>query len=253
MDRVSTDVLALTPPDYHRLAEADFGVPGLVAHEILGPFVRVHALGPLIMVHDGVFEPRHGIGHHPHRLNERLFYILEGAVDHDDALNAIAGHMAAGDMGRLTEGVRGMLHKEWNNTDGQARAFILVYETDPTPPRASFELLPDADAARYEEGAGVSTKELVGPRVKFPINGDVHLFADTRLEPGAEASLEMGDEESGLLYVLEGEVQADGVALARDHSLLVAPGSERSVAVRAEKEARVIRVVTGPGHGLLVR
>ena len=34
-----------------------------------------------------------GIGHHPHRFNERLFYIERGQLDHDDALNDIQGHM----------------------------------------------------------------------------------------------------------------------------------------------------------------
>jgi redox-sensitive bicupin YhaK (pirin superfamily) len=253
MERLVTDRLVLTPDEYYRIGEREFGVPGLVAREVIGPFVRVQALGPLIMIHDGVFEPRRGIGHHPHRFNERLFYILEGAVDHDDALNDITGHMDAGDMGRLTEGVRGMLHKEWNNTDGRGRAFILVYETDPTPTRASFELLADADASRYTEGDGVETKELVGPKVSFPVNGDLRFFADTRMAPEAATSLEVGSDASGFVFVLDGEIEADGVTLAKDHSLLVPPGDARSIALRARADSRVIRVVAGPGRGLLVR
>ena len=54
---MSSDLLALSPEDYRVLGEEEFGVPGLVAHEIIGPFVRVQALGALIMVHDGRFEP----------------------------------------------------------------------------------------------------------------------------------------------------------------------------------------------------
>jgi redox-sensitive bicupin YhaK (pirin superfamily) len=253
MERLATDLVVLTPEDSYMIGERDFGVPGLVAREVIGPFVRVQALGPLIMVHDGVFEPRHGIGHHPHRFNERLFYILEGAVDHDDALNDITGHMDTGDTGRLTEGVRGMLHKEWNNTDGRARAFILVYETDPTPPRASFELLADADAGRYTEGEGVETKELVGPKVSFPVNGDLRFFADSRMAPEAVTSLEVGSEASGFVFILEGEVDADGMTLAKNHSLLVPPGEARSIPLRARADARIVRVVAGPGRGLIVR
>ena len=141
---------------------------GISATEIIGPFVPVKAAGPLIMVHDGLIEPHMGIGHHPHRYNERLFYILEGALSHDDSLNGITGEMPTGGLGRLTEGRRGMLHKEWNDTDVQTRAFILVYETDPIPETASFHLLADADAPRYEAAPGVTTKELVGPRANFP-------------------------------------------------------------------------------------
>ncbi len=253
MEAKTTDLTVLTPDDYKVLDEDDFGVPGLIAHEVIGPYVRVQALGSLIMVHDGRFEPRHGIGHHPHRFNERLFYILEGEVDHDDALNGIQGHMGTGDMGRLTEGRFGMIHKEWNNTDGPGRAFILVYSTDPTPPRASFELLADADAPRYEEAGGVRTKELVGPTVKFPVHGDVRLFTDSEIDAGGELRLETSEGEAGMLFTLDGELEVDGTSLGNEHAMLLPPNSARSVTARAPQGARAIRVVTGPGHGFVTR
>src|SRR5919106_1066183 len=92
--------LVLRPEDHVVLGESDFGMPGLRAAEAIGPFVPIQASGPLITVHDSVVEARLGIGHHPHRLNERLFYIEEGQLDHDDALNGITGHMATGDVGQ---------------------------------------------------------------------------------------------------------------------------------------------------------
>jgi redox-sensitive bicupin YhaK (pirin superfamily) len=249
-------VIVLSPEDYAVLDEDDFGVPGLVAHEVIGPFVRLRSLGPLIMVHDGVFEPRHGIGHHPHRFNERLFYILEGAVDHDDTLNGITGHMGTGDLGRLTEGMRGMLHKEWNNTDGRARAFILVYETDPTPSQASFEALRDPDAPRYEESPGVNTKELVGPSAPLAIHGDVRLFADTRVDAGGELSVDLAPKEGGLLFTVEGGFEVwneNRESVPLGHTVVVPPAdASRSLRVRTEGGGRVLRVVHGPGRGMPV-
>lgn len=244
----------LTGSDYRVLDEDDFGVPGLVAHEWIGPFVDVQAVGPLIMVHDGIFDPRKGIGHHPHRSNERLFYILEGAVDHDDALNDIQGHMGTGDLGRLTEGMRGMFHQEWNNTDGRARAFILVYGTDPVPPRASFAALRDADAPRYDEAPGVHTKEIVGPKAELPLHGDVRLFTDSSMDPGAELRIELRRDEGGLLFPIEGEVELDGVRLRPEAMALLPPSSgDRSFTFVTPSGARVLRATYGPGHGLLVR
>ena len=162
--------------------------------------------------------------------------------------------MAAGDVGRLTEGRYGMIHKEWNDTDGPGRAFILVYSTEPVPARASFELLADADAPRYDEGSGVRTKELVGPRVKLPLHGDVRLFTDSQLAAGSKLSLDTAEGEAGLLYVLEGEVTVDGSGLGFEHALLAPPRNERrSVTADAQQRSRVIRVVTGPGHGLVAR
>jgi redox-sensitive bicupin YhaK (pirin superfamily) len=248
------DAMVLQPSDYAVLDEDDFGVPGLVAHEWVGPFVQVQAVGPLIMVHDGIFDPQKGIGHHPHRYNERLFYIMEGAVDHDDSLNGITGHMGTGDLGQLTEWKGGMFHQEWNNTDGRARAFILVYGTEPVPPQASFRALRDSEASRYGSAPGVETKELVGPSSSLQLHGDVRLFTDDVLGPGAELTTQIGEDEGALLFVAEGDVVMDGEILEAEAMALLPPSSEgRSIGVTSRTGARVLRAVFGPGHGLVLR
>lgn len=253
--RQADGAVVLERDDYYLVGEREFGVPGLTAVESIGPFVRLQASGPLIMIHDGRFEPRHGIGHHPHRFNERLFYILQGAVDHDDALNDIQGHMGTGDVGRLTEGVRGMLHKEWNGTDGPGRAYILVYSTDPVPPRASFEVLRDADAPRYEERDGVRTKELVGHKSPLPIYGDIRFFADSELEPGAGFDVSLGPDEGGVVFALRGAAEISGVGRVDEEETAIFPPSAepRAFSVRAPDGARLIRVLHGPGHGFQLK
>lgn len=250
----TSDAIVLSQADVKVLDEDDFGVPGLVAHEWVGPFVDLQTVGPLIMVHDGVFEPDRGITHHPHRFNERLFYILEGVVEHDDALNAIQGRMETGDLGRLTEGARGMYHKEWNVTDGRARAFILVYGTDPVPPRASFEVLRDADAPRYLEAEGVRTKEVVGPKAGFPLNGDVRVVTDSHVDAGAEVLLELGEGEGGLVFPVEGEVDLDGERLGVESMAVFPPSLDpRSPKIVSSSGSRILRAVFGLGEGLFVR
>jgi redox-sensitive bicupin YhaK (pirin superfamily) len=94
--------LVLGPDDHVVLGESDFGMPGLIAVESIGPFSDIQASGPLITVHDSVITAGLGIGHHSHRLNERLFYIEQGQLDHDDALNDIKGHVDAGDVAEFT-------------------------------------------------------------------------------------------------------------------------------------------------------
>jgi redox-sensitive bicupin YhaK (pirin superfamily) len=244
--------LILQPEDHVVLGESDFGMPGLVAIESIGPFVGIQASGPLVTVHDSTVEAGLGIGHHPHRLNERLFYIEAGQLDHDDALNRITGHMDTGDVGQFTEGQRGMLHSEWNHGDIDTRAFILVYGTDPVPPQASFNVLKDAEAPRSEEGAGVRTKELVGPSSPLRVNGDIRLFTDSELEPGAALPLELGAGEGGVAHVRKGVVQIDDARLIPGSTLVVPPAQEsRSLRLHAEERARVIRVVHGPGYGFV--
>ena len=244
--------LILDPEDHAVLGESDFGMPGLKAVESIGPFVEIQASGPLVTVHDSVVDAGLGIGHHPHRFNERLFYIEEGQLDHDDALNHITGHMGTGDVGQFTEGQRGMLHSEWNHGDTDTRAYILVYSTDPIPPRASFNVLADAEAPRYEEGRGALTKELVGVRSPLNVHGDIRLFADSTLEADATLSLDTGVDQGGLLSVREGSVEAAGHKLIPGMTLIVPPSSEPvEVNLRATEPSRVIRVVHGPGHGFV--
>ena len=249
----ATEMVLLSPDDYVVLGESDFGSPGLSATEIIGPFVPLQASGPLIMVHDAFVEANKGIGHHPHRYNERLFYILEGSLSHDDALNRITGFMGKGDVARLTEGETGMLHKEWNDTGERTHAFILVYETRPVPERASFAALRDADAPRYEEAPGVTTKELVGPRAGLEVNGDIRSFADSALQTGSKLTLGLGEGEGALLFPLEGELEAgNDVTLLPGNTLIVPAADEsRRVALLARADSRLLRTVHGPGRGLV--
>ena len=246
--------LVLRPEDHVVLGESDFGMPGLTAIEAIGPFVGIQASGPLITVHDSVIEAGLGIGHHPHRYNERLFYIEAGQLDHDDALNRITGHMDTGDVGQFTEGIRGMIHSEWNHGDVDTRAYILVYTTDPIPEQTAFNALRDADAPRYEEGAGVRTKEMVGPRSPLKVNGDIRLFTESQLDAGADLTLELGPGEGALVSVRKGRVRIEGERedLIPGATLLAPPADEpRAVRLRAAEPTLLIRVLHGPGHGFV--
>ena len=254
MRQATRPYIVLRPEDHVVLGESDFGMPGLKAVEAIGPFVEIQASGPLITVHDSVIEAGLGIGHHPHRYNERLFHIEEGQLDHDDALNRITGHMGPGDVGQFTEGLRGMVHSEWNHGSVDTRAYILVYTTDPVPERTAFNALRDADAPRYDEGPGGRTKEMVGPRSPLRVNGDIRLFTDSRLEPGAVLSLDLSPGEGGVASVREGAavVEEGGEPLVPGSTLVVPPAEEaRTVRLAAEGPNRVVRVVHGPGHGLV--
>ena len=244
--------LVLDPEDHVILGESDFGMPGLTAMESIGPFVGIQASGPLITVHDSVIQAGLGIGHHPHRYNERLFYIEQGQLDHDDALNHITGHMDTGDVGQFTEGQRGMLHSEWNRGDVDTRAYILVYSTDPIPAQTAFNALRDADAPRYEEADGVKTKELVGPRSPLRVNGDIRVFTDSRLDPGTELTIDLTTGEGGLASVREGLVVLEDQVLVPGATLVVPPADEpRTLRLRADEPTRLIRVLHGPGHGFI--
>lgn len=256
MPEAATETLIhLTPDDYHVIQPEDFGAPGLSARESVGPFTSLEAIGTLVTVHDSRFGPDRGIGHHPHQGMERLFYILEGTVDHDDALNRITGHMGTGDLGILTEGRRGMVHSEWNHSDTTARAYILVYPTRPTPPTASFDAVRGERAERTQPAEGVETKHVID-RDSQVLHGDLRLLHDHRLDAGASLELSFGEDEAGLLFVVDGSVRvelsgAPDVDAGQEETILLPPRpEERVVRLEATEPGRVIHVITGEGAGL---
>ena len=254
---VHEHLVHLDPAEYHEITPEDFNAPGLRSFESVGPDREVRASGPVLMIHDGRFDARRGIGHHPHQGMERLFYILEGAVDHDDALNSITGHMGTGDLGILTEGRRGMIHQEWNPTDGPARAFILVYPNEPLAPSAAFDAVRDDDAPRVTEAEGVITKQ-VAKRGDGRLHGEVYEFADSILDAGAQLTFPVDADEGALLFVVEGQVEVgvgdDSATGDVDHTFLVPPAAApREVGVTALTRARVLRAVHGSGDGLQLR
>jgi redox-sensitive bicupin YhaK (pirin superfamily) len=231
------DPVVLPSSAFYRVGENEFGVPGLIAIESVGPFVPVQSVGPFFMIHDSYWQPGFGIGHHPHRTNERLFYIVKGRVEHDDALNGIKGTMDAGDLGRLTEGLRGMFHQEWNGAPGEvSHAFILVYRPDAEPPPAvaDFAVLRATDRPVYQEADGVETTELVGSRSPFTVNlSTMRLFADTTFRPGSELPFVLTEGEGVLVYPLEGRVELDEATPSGDTMAAAGLPSPTWGAVRA--------------------
>lgn len=247
------DVIILGPGDHAVLGEAEFGAPGLLAIESIGPFTTVHACGPLITVHDSVIAAHKGIGHHPHRYNERLFYLEQGTFDHDDALNGISGHVPEGGLARFTEGRRGMIHQEWNHGDIDAEIYILVASTDPVPAETTFEVLKRDDMPVYQEAAGVSTREMVGSKATLPVFSDVRTFTDTSFESGAALSWGIGEGEGGILSVRQGSVSLHGTGLVPKSTVLLPPRpGPRTIGITSEEPARIIRATFGRGHGLVM-
>lgn len=269
--QLDTDLTVVGSGHFFRVGEAEFGVRGLIAIESVGPYVPVQHLGPFLMIHDGFFQPGFGIGHHPHRTNERLFYILSGQVEHDDALNHIRGTMEEGDLGRLTEGVRGMYHQEWNGADQVTRAFILVYHPDTHPPIpvAEFALLKAADKVPINEGPGVETRELIGPMSEFRVNhSGLRRYTDSSLTDGATLDVTLAPNRGLLLYPVDGRIRltrpgADELVLDAEESVHPeGPGdlaiawsdsAERRLTLTAvDSPARLLRVEFDRGENDLV-
>ncbi|MDQ3938053.1 MAG: pirin family protein [Chloroflexota bacterium] len=259
VDQLHGSLQVIPATSFYRLTEAEFGMPGLVAIESVGPFVDVARVGPFITIHDSFLDPGLGIGHHPHRDNERLFYILEGEIRHDDALNGIQGVMGEGDLARLTEGEIGMLHEEWNGRqDLRTHAFILVYPADPPVERAAFDALRAADIVRLSEAPGVETLQLIGGGSDFEAsNHAIESFADSTFSEGGALEHEMAPTAGLILYPLGGAVhldaEADGVQLLRGSSEMHPEGPDELAIVWSDDRPRTVRVEAAEAPARLLR
>lgn len=248
------EAIILSPEQHFTLGAEQFGMEGLVAVESIGPFTDIQACGPLITVHDSIIYAGQGIGHHPHRFNERLFYLEQGTFDHDDALNNIQGHIPDGAMARFTEGQRGMIHKEWNNGEQDAHIFILVATTDPVPEDTSFEVLEQQDMPEVDEAEGVRTRYMVGEGAPLPIYSDIHTFSDTSFEPGSELTWQIEAGSGGLLSVRSGSMRFGDEEIGEKYTVLLPPQEEsRSIGVSSPRSGRIIRTTFGSGLGLVRR
>jgi redox-sensitive bicupin YhaK (pirin superfamily) len=253
------DLHLVPDSSFARLDENDFGAPGLVAIESVGPFVELGQVGPFVTIHDSYMEPGLGIGHHPHRYHERLFYILKGEVGHDDAQNHITGTMFEGDVAQLTEGEQGMLHKEWNQAAGvRTHIFILVYRPDlePPPPKASFATLRAQDRVVYDEGPGAKTTELVGSRSNFrPSLNRLRVFADTTLAADSSLAVTMAPNESMILYPLEGRIVLEGDEESSLSGLgsVFPEGPDKIALVWSAEEPRALQVAAVGGSARFIR
>lgn len=245
----------IKPEDHYTLTAKEFGMEGLIAIESVGPFTDVLAVGPLITVHDSVIYAGQGIGHHPHRFNERLFYLEKGTFDHDDALNNVQGHIKNGGMARFTEGKQGMIHKEWNNGSEDTEIFILVATTNPVPEKMEFDILDREDMPVKEEAPGVQVRYMVGGGAPLPIASDIKTFTDTHMSRHSAITWDIPTGQGGLLSVREGSVDANGDTLGKKYTLIVPPqkANKRSIVLRAQSKTRIIRTTYGWGEGYVTK
>lgn len=250
---IQSDRIILKPEDHYQVGEKEFGTDGLIAIESVGPFTSIQHVGPIITIHDSLIKAGQGIGHHPHRHNERLFYLERGTFDHDDALNDVQGHIEEGDMARFTEGMQGMIHKEWNNGDVDAEIYIIVAITRPVPENMHFDVLKHKNMPVTHEPKGTKTTWMVGGSAPLPIYSDIRTFTDTSIEPEVEFDWEIPANEGAILSVREGTTTVDSKPLKRKSTVVFPPQEEpRKIALKSTSPSRIIRVTFGEGLGLLV-
>lgn len=186
------------------------------ANRFVVPADRFETRSPFLMMMEDWFAPPAGFPTHPHRGMETVTLVLEGSLEHRDHTGG-HGVLKAGDVQWMTAG-RGVMHSEMPGPDGVHSLQLWLN-------------LPAAQKmakARYADQRAQDAPALTGPgwevRVYAGRQGEVEHPAGSSypmalcfatLEPGAECELEIGPDERGFLYALEGAaaVGADATPL----------------------------------------
>ena len=141
---------------------------------------------------------------HPHRDIEGLTYVVEGTFRHQDDVGGAPGPLPAGSVQRMSLG-SGAWHSEQNASETDAMRFIQMW------------IMPD----RLNLPPGVEQKVLTrddrrGRLLKaIAPDGEVTLHADaavylSSLPAGNAVKHELDDGRGCYLYVIEGEIEANG-------------------------------------------
>lgn len=230
----------------------------------LSPFLLVDYAGP------AAFSPtsgQRGVGQHPHRGFETVTIVYQGEVAHRDSAGN-GGVIGAGDVQWMTAG-SGILHEEYHSPrfsrQGGTLQMVQLWVNLPAREKMTgpaYQSLLDAQIPEVDLPGGAGAVRVIagdhdghrGPAVtRTPMQ-----VLDIRLTPGAGTDVSVPDGWGAGVVVLEGTVQVNGSALAREGQLVVLDVAGSRVRLEANNPARLLLLSGEPldepvvGHGPFV-
>jgi quercetin 2,3-dioxygenase len=143
---------------------------------------------------------------HPHRDVEGLTYVVEGSFGHQDDVGGAYGPLPAGSVQRMTLG-RGARHSEQNASDTEPMRFIQLWILP-----AELGLEPGVEQRVFTEADRTNRllKAISGDAGDAVlVHQDAHVFV-ARLDPEYVVRHELPAGRGVYLYVIEGDVRANG-------------------------------------------
>jgi len=214
--------------------------------ELADPFLLLDEMGP------AAYGPGEAVGapDHPHRGFETVTYMLEGEFEHEDS----AGHRGTirpGDVQWMTAG-GGIVHSEMpseriRREGGRVHGFQIwvnlpakLKMTTPRYQEVPASRIPEASTDDGTAKVRVIAGEALGARAVIDTHTPV-VYQDWTLAKGADVSVPLPAEFSGLVYVFEGSAKLGdrGAELTDGQMALLGPGD-------------TVRLRDAGGHGRLL-
>ncbi len=190
--------------------------------------------GNLRVINEDRIAPGTGFGTHGHRDMEIISYVLSGNLAHQDSMGNVKG-IPPGDVQRMSAG-SGVRHSEFNHAQGEQTHFLQIW-IEPNvrgiPP--SYEQKTVPEVAKRGRLALVAAPEPGEHTVK--IHADARMYAGL-FDEGEQDSLALDAQRKAYVFVVRGQLQANGHALhAGDAALLQA---ESVLTIDQAREAEVL-------------
>lgn len=193
--------------------EQSEGVGAKVRRSIGTP--KLKNFSPFLMLDHFSVSPGAGFPDHPHRGQETITYLLEGAVDHEDFAGN-SGTIYAGDLQFMTAG-RGIVHAEMprQNKDGSANVGMQLWVDLPENLKSCeprYRDLRASEIPKIEVDDGkVSIKVISGQShgtdsVKELAYTPVWIF-DVTIRPGGKVTQDLPEGWNAFAYTLKGTTQ----------------------------------------------
>lgn len=174
---------------------------------------QLQNLDPFLMLDHFNIPPGAGFPDHPHRGQEAITYLLEGAVDHEDFMGS-AGTIEAGDLQFMTAG-RGIVHAEMPSQNQRANIGMQLW--------VDLAKIDKMCEPRYRDlkASEIPHVEIDGGKVKVKvISGKSHgidsvqelaktevWLLDIDIKPGGKITQELPKTFNAFAYTLGGSTQ----------------------------------------------
>ncbi|KAL9101141.1 MAG: hypothetical protein Q9163_003566 [Psora crenata] len=222
---------------------------------------KLHNFSPFLMLDHFTILPGAGFPDHPHRGQETITYLLQGAVDHEDFAGN-KGTIETGDLQFMTAG-RGIMHAEMprQNPDGSANVGIQLWVDLPEKLKTCEPRYRDLRAKEIPiitvDDGKVTVKIISGQShgtdsVKELAYTPVWIF-DIAIKPGGKISQDLPGGWNAFAYTLSGSttfgVGNDETPVGQYHNVVFerkGDGVQASVPANAKEEGRFILVAGLP-------
>jgi len=223
--------------------------PGL---PVLDPFLLIDEMGPI------EYGPGEAVGapDHPHRGFETVTYVLEGEVIHEDS----AGHRGTikpGGVQWMTAG-GGIVHSETPSPavlerGGRAHGFQIwvnlparLKMTRPRYQELGAEQIPSAQTPDGKAYVKIIAGEALGVRAAIDTHTPI-VYQDWSLEPGADVTLALAEEQRALVYVFKGSARVGNDAReVKDGQLAVLGVGDAVRLLGSDEPARLLLLAGAP-------